>query len=229
VRKTTATEQIQPIAASRYAGNPACRGKLGGDGMKKIFTKGSLILMGKVTVSIVGVATSALIFNNFGDYTGAVQIIPGFLFGILVLIWSTPGHMKGILNWRSAVFLIAAGGIYLTIWYLGVVTTVKYLFNPDEAAMITLVCFILTCTVPLPIAHALLLGAAWKRTLVTVTTLLGIITVVLVSLNSSRKWGCDPDFLFAGSLAIWQAAYLVSMFGFRKREQLEEGQVEATV
>jgi hypothetical protein len=194
--------------------------------MKQIFTKSRLILAGKVVVSVVGVVITPLIGGEPFDFQYSIWWIPGFFFGVVIQVWD-PRSVQDVALWRRATFVIASSGIYLAA-YISFTYTVfvglGVLVAGDTDAVTLRLYYMLFITVfigtvPLPVAHGLLLRATLKRTLIAIASTICVSIVLLIvatQFDDFSGYGV-LFFLLSPLVAIWQATYLISMFGFRKK------------
>jgi hypothetical protein len=190
--------------------------------MKRIFTKARLILLGKVVVSVVGAVITFNLLLAF--YMGV-----GGIFGLVILLWHAH-TLRDLVNWRCAVFLLVSMLIAVAV-YFAIIPFVE--LGSSQDALEVFGPGVLVGTVLLPIAHSLLLGTTWKRTWIAIPCIY-IIWALFFSISQGfvGKWAEPMGYWVTLNLSIvthvtiWQATYLVSMFGFRKKGPLEEAQAE---
>ncbi len=180
--------------------------------MKEIITKSRMILLGKVVVFVVGaIATLNLLFQ--------FVYIMGVVFGLVILVWYAQ-TLKDLVNWRCVAFLIASTLTGAVVIILGSSPGLTLRWLPWG---------VLVGTAMLPVAHSLLLGATWKRTLIAIPSIYcaWILSYGLLHgfngwwfIEHTPYWNNTSSFEFSifNNVTIWQAAYLVSMFAFRKKE-----------
>jgi hypothetical protein len=172
--------------------------------MRQIFSKSRLILLGKVTVFFAGTILSNYSFVDRGE-TLSIYLSVGAIFGIVVLTWYARSF-KDLANWRCTAFLIAS----ILIWAIAVRILYVALEMPGLLGNLNLILGgMLFGTVALPIAHALLLGASLKRTLITIACMCGT--------GLGNFFAFDDPIASDLTIILWQATYLIGMFGFRKR------------
>lgn len=197
--------------------------------MKQLFTKPRLILLGKMGVFVAGQVAILLIIATeriAGYFWG-----PGVIFGFVVLVWHATS-LRSITTWRSVAFMASTTGIYAVvsaIWYyalvraMGVIFASYFVHLNDATVIISIILIlggVLLGTILLPTAHALLLGATLKRVLIAIPCIIAgflVACLPLVLLDDGTDYIGLP-------IIVWQAAYLVSMFGFRKKEAAHEGE-----
>jgi hypothetical protein len=196
------------------------------DKLTKIFTKARLILLGKVVVSVVGLVASLLIIAT--EWMAGVFWGPGVIFGFVVLVWHATS-LRSITKWRSVAFLIAATGIYTAVsilWFYAfirgaseviIITFAPYMDLDFIATGLLILSGGLLGSILLPIVHSLLLGSPRKRVFIAIPCIFGgflIACLPFAFLDDISVYICVP-------IIVWQATYLVSMFGFRKKEAVE--------
>ena len=179
------------------------------DKLKKIFTKSSLILAGKVAVSLLG-----MFAWHFAGYL--FSWIVGPVFGFVVIVWYSKS-IRDFYNWKSVVYIVIATLIWIIV--------ASILDEPYGSTSNAQVLYgVLLGTVLLPGVHALLLGASIKRTLIAIPCIYGSFLLVLsprIIADSHEYPNVFYDYAFPLIflyIPVWQTAYLVSMFGFSKKK-----------
>jgi hypothetical protein len=203
--------------------------------MKKIFTKARLILAGKVAVFVIGG-----VLSNYLDVNRPfiAQYFVGAIFGIVILVWSAQS-IRELVDWRSAAFIAASTLIYVVVRILpahslGELNSISEIVERFWSFIldgIKLAGGVLFHTFTLPIAHALLLGASLRRVLVAIPVILGAwfkvsLVWLAILLTVPESDAMTHLTYLINFTSIWQAAYLVSMFAFRKRAQREGEEVQ---
>lgn len=130
----------------------------------------------------------------------------GLAFGIVVIVWRTKSVREAV-SFQSLAFLAASALIWILVAQL-INRSIKHglggLFGVTIDDRIFYGSIVLG-TVFLSVAHAKLLGTSWTRTLIAIPGTLGF--WLFVTLNFLR----DPIHSLSGP--VWQAAYLLFMFG----------------
>ncbi len=179
----------------------------------------------------VGVSAATILFStcllwfNWGAYPWAW--LGGLVFAVAVVMWSCRSTDEWF-SWRSGGFLVIATLIYrLDHWlFREHYAYFKGVVGPYGVDFIMVVLE----TTLLPIAQVLLLRVSWKRAIITISCLFGLWLACLKLRDPLWDFwyprsGAPPDgfralFLwvtYSVCTAIWQAAYLILMFGRRMR------------
>ncbi|UCD36789.1 MAG: hypothetical protein JSW54_08075 [Fidelibacterota bacterium] len=185
-----------------------------------------LVLFGKIAVFAAG----AVICNYLDiQQPHVAQYLVGAIFGIVVLVWHARS-LPDLIDWRSAAFVAASAAIYFVVKLLpghtlGEIDTLSEIMERFWSILvdgIKLFGGVLVNSITLPVAHALLLGASLKRTLIAIPFILGIwfkVSLLWLALIIALP-GQEPPALLTYTInftSIWQLAYLASMFAFRSR------------
>jgi hypothetical protein len=151
-----------------------------------------LISIIRVVVFLVGAVVSFEYVPN--------RWVVGPVFGLVVLIWHTASP-KDAIRLRHLGFLAASTFIYYLVIALDL----------DDGAWLN----VAFGTAALPLAHRFLLGASWRRTFIAIPSIYAIWYLFSWVIAKTGLQDSPVDFII-NFVFVWQAAYLVFMFGCRK-------------
>jgi hypothetical protein len=146
----------------------------------------------------------------------------GGIFGIVVLVWYAR-DLKDLVIWRCVLFLISSMVIGVGVfWGINIQNYMDSLWGTVNELYMA----VLLGTILLPVAHSLLFPTSWRRVLIAIPSVY-MVWFVCFTLNYGIRTHVNPlsDLVMEGwenpiinHVSVWQAAYLVSMFGFKKRK-----------
>lgn len=161
-----------------------------------------LALGGKIAVFLIGAYLGG---KHVTDYW-----VVGPIFGLVVVIWQATS-LRALVTLRSGAFVVASTLIYaLVLWLYGA------LLHPFSTQRDYSFVAMIAGTALLPLAHAWCFKVSWRRVLVAIPAIYAL-TYLVGFLGDAVGLDKTPlaDFLYNG-VTVWQGAYLLLMFGWRK-------------
>ncbi len=134
----------------------------------------------------------------------------GLTFGIVILVWRATSVREAV-RFRSLAFLAASALIWMLVFQLLKRSMTGAIFVDFKIDARMVYGAVALGTVLLPVAHAQLLGTSWTRMLITIPGILGVWGIWLLA----NHWAFDN--LIGVEISIWQAAYLLFMFGSKPK------------
>lgn len=179
----------------------------------------------------IGVFLFGAVLCNYLDLhrPPVMHYFAGTIFGMVVVIWSVRS-LREMVHWRPVAFIAASTLIYVVVRLLPDHSLDE--LNSFSEIMAQFWSFILEGfklvggvafhSAALPIAHALLLGASLKRVLVAIPVTLGVwfkVSLLWLAFILVLPFPIPQPVLYIiNYTSIWQMAYLLTMFSFRKTE-----------
>ncbi|MFC1583842.1 hypothetical protein ACFL4U_04065 [Candidatus Neomarinimicrobiota bacterium] len=169
------------------------------------------------------------VLSNYRDLhrPPVIHYFVGTIFGVVVVIWHGR-TVRELIHWRSAAFIAASTAIYVVVRILpdhslDELTSISEIMAQFWSFILEgfkLVGGVAFHSAVLPIAHALLLGASLKRVLVAIPVTLGVwfkVSLLWLAIVLALPYPIPQSVLYViNYTSIWQMAYLLTMFAFRK-------------
>lgn len=160
----------------------------------------------KIVVSVIGVLLSSLLM---GMWWSATSCYGAFIFGTVILVWHSKSARE-VFSMRSVGFVAVLTLTYtLGYWLFAKIAP----SSGPEGDVITLLKAVGIGTFLLPVVHALLLSASWKRVFIAMPCIYVSWYLLGFLLGNRVMEMINPVVaVLILPVAIWQTAYLLFMF-----------------